>query len=75
MSDKKYMWGCWVVWKDSTGSEWIWDSASTNREGNFYSPLVFTERRKKIMPLVRHTRMLPWVKSAKSVKVPIPEGP
>ncbi len=75
MSDKKYMWGCWVTWKSRSEAEWMWDSDGKTYEDKYYFPFVFTERRKEIMPLVRSMRQLPWVKSAKSVKVPIPEGP
>lgn len=71
MSD---VWGCWVVW-DSGGGEWMWDTTAKDYYGHVYCPLVFAERRKEIMPLVREMRALPQFKSAKAVKVQMPEGP
>ena len=73
------MWGCWVVWK-SGYEEWMRDMAS-NKERSpnefqyQYYPLVFTRTRKEIEPLRFFMRQQDYVKSAKAVKVPIPEPP
>ena len=76
MSNKKYMWGCWVTWKNYWGEpEWMWDSNGRYKNKERYFPLVFTDRQKEIMPLVRHMRQVRCVKSAKAVRVPMPEGP
>ena len=79
MSHKKqrgHMWGCWVVWSGGKDEGWMWDSSAKDAEENLrYCPMVFTERRRGIMPLVRDARRLGTIKSAKAVKVPIPEPP
>ncbi|KKL67389.1 hypothetical protein LCGC14_2135520, partial [marine sediment metagenome] len=74
-----HMWGCWVVW-NGDGKEWdeqwMWDTTAKDRKRGFrYKPVVFTETREEIMPLVRYVRAEYTVKSAKAVKVPIPEPP
>ncbi len=75
-----YMWGCRVVWGfdecDNAGwhEEWMFDTTARDEEtGECYYPMVFTETREEIMRLVRDMRKQNCVKSAVSVKVPIPK--
>ncbi len=73
------MWGCKVVWnnhgKDDEPKwheEWMW-GAIENDDGTTSFPLMFVEKRSEIMPLVRYMRDQPHVRSAKSVRVRIPD--
>lgn len=77
MSNRKHMWGCWIVWngKARGGPEWMWDSVESHRTEIVYYPAVFTDTRREIMPLVNYMRGQKYVTSAKPVKVPMPEGP
>lgn len=76
------MWGCRVVWKQHDENdepkwheEWMWDTTANDKENKAYFPIIFTETRREIEPLVAYMRQLYNVKSAKAVKVSIPEIP
>ena len=81
MSHKKqrgHMWGCWVVWTEDIAirgmpqEQWV---SGVSTHGYSLSCLRFTKTRKEVELLVSHMRGLSHVKSAKAVKVPIPEPP
>ena len=77
-----HMWGCRVVWRvrkppsdPKWHEEWMWIMEARTKDGEAYYPIVFAETRSAIMPLVKEMREQYNVKSAKAVKVPIPELP
>lgn len=78
---KGHMWGCRVVWRSESNNprwheEWMWDAVPMPEDNKqFYFPLIFTETRKDIMPLVKYMRSKYDVKSATPIKVPIPQRP
>lgn len=65
------MYAGFVTWVDGdTG--WIWDSIKQGSvKKNVYAPVVLTERKREIMPLVRQWRSMPWVKSVQVKRVQI----
>lgn len=83
MAKQKYMWGAWVVWNTgeqarARGRAWVWWNIAGEPMDVFgmaWCMPAFTDRRKEIMPLVRHWRSLEYVKSCTPVKVAMPEGP